>query len=240
MSKEIKSRMFKFGFPEGDQLDAFKNDIFILKEFDASYVERVINHIKKIIKADTKKETYSLYDEIVESKLVESHSIIYSFHRIAKYFFEKLSEEDSKKDKPEIIVEDIANKLNLEENQLSTIEILLITIKKEVEWYKLEELKEEFEIGLFPNLKGIGTTVELRGVFSREIKFKEKIENYSKEVEINEESPIIPTISVALTLDSGSPKRFCFQVSPENTEWLIEELKAALHKSNMLKEKFNI
>lgn len=240
MSKEFKSRTFRFGFPEGEHLSAFKEDIIALKDLKESKIEEGIKYVKKLIETNTKKEKYSLFDEAVESKIVNNHSTIYSLFRVSKYFFEKFQGEDTKRDEPKIIVLDISKGLEIEKNKLATIEILLEKIKKESEWYKQEELKENFEKGLFPNIRGVGTTVGFRGVFNREIRFGEIIEDYSKEVNINEENPLIPTISVALTLDSGSPNRFIFQISPKNTEWLIEELKAALYKVKILNEKYNL
>lgn len=240
MDTKFQSKTFMFGFPEGEQFNAFKDDINIIKTFDSSKFEEIIKHIKRIILADTEKEEYKIYNEIVESKLIENHSIINSFHKIVNSFLKSFSDENAKDDSPEIIIRDISKKLKIEEEELSSIKNLLTLIKQNVEWYKQKELKESFEKGLFPFLKGIGTTVELRGVFNREIKLGEDINSYAKEIEINKENPVIPTISISINLDSGTPNRFCFQSSPENIEWLIEELKAALHKSKMLEEKFNV
>jgi len=237
MATEFQSKTFRFGFPEGEQFESFKEDVNTLKTFDQSKLTDVIKQIKIIILAKTGKEKYEIYNELIKSNLTDNYSTINSFHRIAKFFFKNFSDENTKDDAPEIITKDIAQKLNLKETELSTIQELLILIKKEADWYEQKELKESFEKGLFPYLKGIGTTIELRGVFNREIKLGENIDSYSKDVEINKENPLIPTISVAITLDSGTPNRFCFQASPEHIEWLINELKAALHKSRILKEK---
>lgn len=240
MTQEFKSRTFRFGFPEGEHLIAFKADINVLKESEESKIKDALEYVKKIFNSRTKKERFEIYDEAVESKAVGSHTVIYTLVRISRYFFEKFTEEDTKEDSPEIILDDIQKGLGIEKDKLNTIKTLLELLKDEYEWYKQKELKEDFEKGLFPNLKGIGTTVGLRGVFNREIKFGETVDKYSKEVEINDESPLVPTITMSITLDSGTPNRFVFQISPRNAEWLNEELKAALHKTKLLKEKYNI
>jgi len=239
MAKEFKSRTFRFGFPEGEHFDAFKEDINCIRKLDDLNLEKIVDSLKGVIIASTEKEKHKLIDEIVEKKLVEDYSIISALYRIAKYFFGKFTEDDTKEDNPKDIAVDIAKKLNYKDEEISVIEKLLILIKKESGWYEQEELIETFESGLFPNIKSIGTTVELRGVFNREIKFGEEIKDYSKDLRINKESSVVPTISVAITLDSGTPNRFCFQDSPENIRWLINKLEAALVKTNKLKEKYN-
>jgi len=240
MAKEFKSRTFRFGFPEGEHFNAFKDDIDLTRKIDISKVDELIPFLKKLISANNKKEKNKVIDEIIEQKLIEDYPIVYSFHRVSKYFFDKFTEDDTEKDTPEDITWDISKRLEIDEAELAAIQKLLVSIKKNSEWYKQKELKEIFEKGLFPNIKSIGTTVELRGVFNREIKYGEKIEEYSDILEIEEKNPVIPTISVAISLDSGTPERFCFQDSPENIEWLINKLQAALLKTKKLKDKYNL
>ena len=81
----------------------------------------------------------------------------------------------------------------------------------------------------------IGTTEELRGVFSRELKYGEKADEYIKDIKIDKTYTTVPIISVAISLDSGTPDKFCFHASPDSIEWLIEKLRASLYKVKMLK-----
>ena len=239
MSGEFQSRTFRFGFPQGDDLESFKNDVDVLRDTDVSKLEGVVKRIQEIIFADTKEEENKISKEIIKSDLLRDSSTINSFYRIVRFFLKNFSDEDNKEDTPEIVIRDIAKKLNLEINELSTIKALLALVKKEVPEFKQKDLRQDYEKGLFPYFRGVGTTVELRGVFNRIMKFGESADSYAKEVEINKGKPAVPTISIAITLDSGNPKRFVFQSSPEKLEWLIEELKGALHKVKMLEEKLS-
>ena len=232
MATEFQSRTFRLKILKKEDFDIFEEDINVLKTFNTSELKEILKHIKKIILADTEKEEHKIYDEIINSKLIDNQRTINSFERTVTFFLKIFSNEESKEDNPEKIIKDIKETFDFDENELSSIKYLLELIKNEAEWYGQEKLKKDFEKGLFPYLKKIGTTVELRGVFNHEDK--------SDKVKINEDNPIIPTISVAITLDSGIPDRFCFQVSPEHLEWLIEKLKVALQESKILKERFNL
>lgn len=96
----------------------------------------------------------------------------------------------------------LLNKINPD-----SLEKLIEIIKVESAWYESYKLQSSYDTGLLTFLKGIGTTVELRGVFNREIEFGENLEDYKKCVEINNEKPVIPTITIAL--NQCSPAILC-------------------------------
>ena len=239
MTTKFQSRIFRFGFPEGDELKSFKEDITSLTEIlDLSKLKNATEYISKITLSD-EEERYEIYNKIIELGLITNSQKIYSFHRLINFFFKKFLDESTKEENIDFIIKDISKELNLNEKELSLINELLILIKGEAEKHGQKKQKERYKTGVLPYLKGVGTTVELRGVFNREIKIEEDIELYKKDIQIDKETPIIPIISVSLSVDSGTPDKFYFQASQEAVEKLIKNLKAALHKSKMLKEKFN-
>lgn len=236
MNQTYKSRIFNESFLEDRELEIFKKDIIILNEIEPGNWENIFSYIKRIVITKTEKEDSHIRDELLKSNLLKDYSTIYSAQRIIIYFLKKFSSEEAKEDGVDVVTRDI--ELLVEKECLNSIKSLFEIIKKESIWYESYKTQRSYDIGLLPFLKGIGTTVELRGIFNKEIEFSEESESYIKEVEINKEKSIVPTITMALTLDSGTPSRFCFQLSPERANWLIEELKAALHKAKLLEESY--
>ncbi len=240
MDTKFQSRTFRFGFPEGEQFNSFKEDINNLSEtLDLSKLKDYTKYVSEIVFSD-EEERDEIYNKIIDLGLIKDSSKIYSFHRLVNFFFKKFSNESTKDDNAGIIIKDISKVLNINEKGLSLINELLILIKDEAEKHKQRKRKERYKRGVSPYLKGVGATVELRGVFNREIEIEEDLESYKKDIQIDKETPLIPIISVSLSVDSGTPNEFHFQASQENIENLIKELKTALHKSKMLEEKFNI
>ncbi len=238
MNTKFQSRTFTHPF-DNEGLEAFKKDIEFLSEVHPEKIETIIDFIKKVICVSTEREEIEVYDEMVNQKIVPSRQAALLSHRAINFFFEKFYDEKTKEDTLEEIFSDLIV-LGFKEENLLSIKKLLNLLKKESQWYEQHKLKKSFSAGLLPSFKGVGTTVELRGVFNRRIYIGEKIDSYIKDVKINKENPIVPIISIAITLDSGTPDRFCFQTSPGEVEWLIEELKSSLHKSKMLEGEFNI
>lgn len=238
MNTKFQSRIFTHSF-NNEGLEAFKKDIEFLSEIHPEKIESIFDFIKKAICTLTEKEEIEIYDEMLKQEAVPIRQTAVLSHRAINFFFEKFYDEKTKEDTLEEIFSDLIV-LGFKEENLQSIKKLLTLIKQNSEWYEQYRLKKSFSAGLFPYLKGIGTTVELRGIFNRGIYIGEKIDSYIKDVKINKDNPLVPIISISITLDSGTPDRFCFQASPEKVEWLIEELKSALHKSKMLGKEFNI
>ena len=238
MKTDVKSKIWEAGFFKGEHLESFRDDINNLKEIKTSELRKIIDFVKKIIVTESEKEEYELINKAVDLKIVDNHSIILSFYGVIRYFLKKFNDEKNKVDTPEVIVQDICNELDYKQEELKSIIKFLELIKEESAWYDKYKLTKSTSLGLLPYLKGIGTTVELRGVYNREIDFGEKVEDYKKSSKIYSDNPIVPVITIALSLDSGTPNRFCFQSSPQRIVWLIEELKAAIYKLELLEKSY--
>ncbi len=232
MAREFKSRTFVLGSPEGEELENLKADIELLSTLEPSKWDAVLSYAKEFIIAKTKREELRVLNNLMKSESIPRH-VALAAYRFIHFFFRKFTDETTRDDTPKEILADITP-LGFTAEDISTIEKFLALIKQDAKWYRDYKLKESFRKGLFPYLKGIGTTVELRGVFNREIRYGENAEEYEEEVELEEKSATVPVISVAITFDSGYPDRVCFQATQDSTRWLIEELKAALHKVKML------
>src|SRR3989344_3709937 len=226
MAIEFKSRTFTISPLNDEGLKALKEDAEILSNVNVASFPQVIDSAKEIILAKTERDELALEEGMVTSRLVPNRQTALAAYRFIRYFFKIFADDSTKEDSPEDIVKDLEG-IGLSSNITCLIAKIIELIKQEAKWYEYNRLKESFSSGLFPSFRGIGTTVELRGVFNREIKYGEKVEDYAKEAKLEEKSPMVPVISIAITLDSGTPSRFIFQASPEETEWLIEELKAS-------------
>jgi hypothetical protein len=236
MKDNFQSRLFEDGFFKGDQLDSFKEDIETIKDINLKDIEKIIPLIKEIILADTEKGKSKLYEDAVTNKLVSKKSEILSFTRLSIYFYREFQKEKYKDEKIELIVKDISVGLNIKEEELSSISKFIELVKNEYDWYTAYKRQFLYKKGLVPSIKAVGTTVELRGVFNHEIEMGQTLSDYKKDLEITKEKPIIPLITVALTLDSGSPDRFVFQATTDRIDWLINELNASLLKIKLLEE----
>ena len=235
MAIEFKSRTFTINPFNDEGLKALKEDVEILSKVDAVNFSQIVDAIKGVILAKTEKDELAIHEGMIASKLVPNLQTAISARRIINFFFKIFHEDLTKNDAPEDIAKDLVA-AGIDQKNLIATERLLNLIKQETKWYADYRLKKSFRQGLFPYLQKIGTTVELRGIFNREIKSGEKTEEYAKEAKLENDYPIIPIISVAINLDSGTPDRFCFQASPEDIELLIERLRASLLKAKILEE----
>lgn len=233
MPIEFESRTFTLNSPGEEELKDFKNDAELFRKIEREKLNDIIKSVKEIILAKTRRGELEIYNRMVTSGLVSNRQTALVSHRLIRYFLKVFTEDSTKEDSSKEITKDLAT-LGFDSKTISSIENLLSLLKKEAKWYKNNILKESFYKGLFPYLKGVGTTVELRGVFNQEITYGETVDEYAKEAKIEDKNATVPIVSVAITLDSGTPDRFCFQASPELIEWLIEELKASLHKIRLL------
>jgi len=76
--------------------------------------------------------------------------------------------------------------------------------------------------GVLPSIKSFGTTVEFRAVVENEFRIGLSADEYEPNVK-----GLVPVISVAIDVDEGPVKSFCFQASEDELKALIEELRSA-------------
>lgn len=232
---ELKSKTFTINKLPEESLKAIKEDVGTISCLKPEKFSAIIDSIKKIIRAKTEKDELKIQETMIAEGLVPNLQVSTSIRRLINYFFRIFYDDLTKDDLPENIASDfVAFGANSENKNL--IEKLLLQVKQESEWYNEYQTKKSFEQGLFPSLARMGTTVELRGVFDCEIEGDEKLEEYTQRVTLEKDCPIVSVISIAITLNSGTPDRFVFQASPEEVKLMIERLKASLHKAQMLTE----
>lgn len=107
----------------------------------------------------------------------------------------------------------------------------LRSIQRRAPLYEPKRLRERTRAGVLPALRGFGTTVEVRGVFKRELRLGEKSDDFSNCARPFDLEPIT---SVAISLDSGTPDEFYFQSDPKTLAAFVEKLKFALVQSQFM------
>jgi len=231
MTIELKSRTFSLNPMSENESSVLKNDAELLAGIEPRRWNNIVKILKELVAAKSESQRRGIEARLVGPDLIPSLHAVAAAHRISRLFFRAFSDEATKDDTPDAIVGDLVTMgcLSVEKNRESLRELLSL-IKKEAGWYDVERRVGATRAGLFPSLTGIGTTAELRGVYTRELEFGEEADSVAQETRLDKGKPFVPVISVALTLDSGIPDRFVFQASPECIEWLIEELRLALHK----------
>jgi hypothetical protein len=232
-----QSNLFKEGFIKDEQIETFKNDLLNINSLESSNLENLIQVAFNIRFATTKQKEQELANSAEKEGIIEDTEKLDSLYRFVNYFFEVFSEE--KKYTHEIIFNDLSIKFDLNKSQFVNIKSVLEILKKKTPQYESEKRKMRYERGVFPNLKGFNTTVELRAIFNKELEIGESFNSYIENVKIDEENPVVAIISVAISLDSEKANNLFFQTSPEHLKLLVEELKAAIYKSELLEEKFN-
>lgn len=230
---EFKSRTFGYTQMKEDELAVLASDANLLLSLGEEKFPSLVDFSKSLIEAKTTEDEREIHDEAIEKELIQNRQTAVSIHRFCNYFLRVFNNEDFQGDRIEEIAEDLGQ-LGVK-NQDAIIKLLDL-IKQKIPWYQEYKLKKTYKRGLFPYLDSVGTTVELRGVFNREISGKETCEEYIEEVKIESNNSLLPVISVSITLDSGDPDKIIFQSSPDAIQLLIERLKAAVHKSEMLVE----
>lgn len=236
MEIEFRSRTFGYTQMKKDELAALASDANLLLGLGEEKHPSIVELSKNLIEAKTTEDELRIYEQAMP-EIVHNRQMGMSAHRFCYFFFRIFISDDSKEDTPEELASDLRQLgVGSDPNKPDPkITKLIELIKQESPWFKEFRLKNTYKKGLFPCIESTGSTVELRGVFNREMRKGEKIEGYSKDVGFDSEK-LVPVISISITLDSGDPNRFVFQGSPDDIESLIERLKAALHKSKMLVE----
>lgn len=238
MATEFQSKTFKSGFSKWENFEAFRNDLEIVNKIDfkSQISDSLIDHVIQYILAKTNDEERKIIEETIKSKLVSNKDVFKAIFRFARIFFEIFIDEDTKDDNPGVLLEDLSIELKVDKSELATIKVLLETIKNKSTYYEKIKNKEKSRVGVLPYLRGFDTTVDLRGIFNKELGLGDDLDLYFKEVKV--EGKPCPIISVAISLDSGTPDKFYFQASPESINHLINELKAAVYNSEILQKRF--
>lgn len=112
----------------------------------------------------------------------------------------------------------------------------LEAIRQQATDYHRKGLRDDALSGVLPTFSGCGTTVELRGIFEKELMFAERASDFTAEAAPSGEEPPVPIVSIAVSLDAGTPDTFFFQADVDALEFLVQKLQFALLQAKSLQE----
>ncbi len=131
--------------------------------------------------------------------------------------------ESGRRDTPEAITDDLQElQLVQQEERVKFLELLRLLKDEITPKQQEQEIKRASESGVLPMLRGVGTTVELKGVRTENFHWGDSIDTYTPNF-----SGVVPIVSAAIVLDSGTPDRFTFQMTSRNLEDVLDSLQAA-------------
>lgn len=236
MTLNFLSQTFTRNIPDEETLRGIVHDSNVISRIPPEKHPKILEYAKALIVARTSRDELEILNEMAKDGVVPNLQSAYSTYRFFFFFFRTYNSEYSKNDNPEDVAKDLVT-LGTDVESQNRIQILLELVKNESTWYEDYIRSKSTEEGLVPNLIGVATTAELRGVFNREIEANESPEDFAKELSLVNNESLIPLITVKLSLSSGQPRKIVFQDSPVSIKWLIERLEASLKKSEILENR---
>jgi hypothetical protein len=189
-------------------------------------IERYPNILSKTLKHERVKECENLSKE-----LHVDFSAVWTAINVLGFFTSRLIEEEYKDDSAEQLTEDVFS-LNLinEEKKDTFLEVIEI-LKEDLGNTLIKASAERIsKLGVLPSFSGINTSVELRSIIERNIRFDESVDEYSPNL-----IGYIPIISISISSDDENNSNYYFQATIEETIIIIKNLQAALKISETMR-----
>jgi len=230
----LKTRTFTIALTDREQLDELKKDVPLIvgaiRNLAEKRLEEFIDEIINLVLTRTEREELAGLEKLAADQMGRQVATV--CWRFVRFFLRVFANEHTREESPSDLAHDLAELgCAPSDGDREVIEAFLQRIKSRHSLFEERMLRKRTRIGVLPTLAGIGTTVELRGVFKRELRFGETAEALKDETKA---ADVQPVISVTITVDSGSPERFSFQSDPEAIAYLVEKLRFALFQCNSL------
>ena len=208
--------------------DDFKRDLAsLLKLTPAARAELAKAAVGSLL-ARTDREKRALRDELVSKFKEETVAFagpLQILGYFAKIFLADPDDDPMSKDDPAKIASDIAKMDGVYPKDVSNSQEILASVLQALKNAALSAkgavLRRTFERGILPSFKGIGTTVELRGIQDVEFKFGDDVEKYTPSF-----TGLVGVASIRIRVDEGEPEIFSFQASDKSLTNLIDALRA--------------
>jgi hypothetical protein len=229
----MKSKLFSSFDPSHKDNSDFLLDFHSLMEASAQQREAVLESLPFLLKATTDKEMEVITNDLVDKTGLNRISIK-RISAFLAFFVTQLNDDkiNIKADTVDLWSSDLLSLGILKNEQSSDFCAFMQSTKKMIIDTILPQMKVDlYESGVLPRWKGIGTSVELRGVFDAEFHFGDVLSNFSPKL-----TSISPIISVVITLSGGDPERFSFQIKLSQLDLLIDSLEAARKQATILRK----
>ena len=214
-----------FAQQAGDFGDAFKKDLGTLLKLTAKARTEVTKAAIKSLGVRTEREKRAVLEELIEGSEDESLPLTGPF-QLLSYFAKFFAGNDPRsKDDPKKIASDLAKMDGVYPSDVTEAKNIfaetLSALKTAALSAKIDFLKRTYETGILPSFKGIGTTVELRGVQEVEFEFGDDVERYAPTF-----VGLVGLASIRINLEGSDPKFFYFQASDKELTDIIDALRA--------------
>jgi len=220
----MKSNLFSSFDPKAKSNDKFIGDMKRLMETNETQRNLILQAFPELYREESVSKREPLINDLVQ-KTGLNRLDIGSAHAIIEFMVKQLDNEtvNVAADSPESWVEDLLSLGILEPDLAPAFTDFMRSIKQRAEKDLLSIRKERvYGAGILPSLTGVGTTVELRGIFDKEYHLGTPITEYTPQMR-----SVVPVISISISVNRGHPTDFMFQATQNDVDALISALEAA-------------
>jgi hypothetical protein len=228
----MKSKLFQRFDPNDVPDKKFAQDLSLLLSLSPEQWNSIVAALTPILSARTESERKPIVEKLeVDTGL--ARTALGKATNLAGFFLSAFNDEDIKDEDPSLWADDLLSISLLTTDHRERFLLFVDCLKSQaLDDIEVLERRRKAESGVLPAFTGASTTVELRAVFKKIYKWGTPINDYSPECE-----DLTPIVSVAIAADSGIAKRFTFQATPEEIEYLICELQAALKCAQVISDR---
>lgn len=231
----MESVLFSGFDPHDKDNERFVTDLRQLISLSDSQLDAVLSAMPNLARVKVKAEEKEVLKRLeieTQLKLVEIGHVV----DVLRFFISSMLADVTGDDAPEAWAADLEALEVLDADQARLFAKLFKRLKTEC-LPELDAIQKErsFGTGIFPSLKGAGTTVELRGIFDKPFSWGTSVEDYAPQLR-----DLVAVVSVHLMMDAGSPDEIWFQATPDEIELLIGELEAARKQADVLKNRVTL
>lgn len=234
MPPDFRSRTFS-QFVDEDERRTMREDLPHVLEVKKNW-EVAIGLAQETMLQRTKRQRLEGVEKIRDSLHI-SRATAEAIFRFIQFFLRHSIRSHTKHDTIDDLVADVSLLWGESTNeQRNLLRARLTSIRQQAPEYKRMQLRKETLSGVLPTFVACGTTVAMRGVFDKELMFGERADEFAGEVRPSGEDPAVPVVSIAFSVDVGTPDTFFFQTDLEALEFLVEKLKFALLQAKSLQD----
>ncbi len=231
----MKSELFSRFDPNDESNSSFKKDLELLLSLEQSDVSKVINIIPDYLESEVSSRDKEILKDLRQDTNLTNNQIHRLIH-FGTFISRMVNDPELEDDTPELWAEDLFELELLNEDQvenfISISNQIVENISNEVE--DLSRTKE-YQIGLIPRLKRIGTTIEIRAIQKDEFEIGNSIGSYQPSI-----VGVQPIVTIKIWLSGEGNEPVVFQTTPDKLNMIIDVLKSAMKDSEQFGKFLNI
>lgn len=225
----MKSKLFRRFDLKNPKNKAFHVSIAEALKLTHEQTVKLVNVLPQIVQAQTPAEQFPVLKKF-ENDTAIPPVVLQRIVNFASFIIRALSNDDLENEDPELWADDLISSGILAPQLKNELLSFITLLKTEcLEKIQSTELRQHAESGSLPVFATASTTVEIRGVLKKQYAWGCSIDDFEPEID-----SLVPVISIAIGVDSGLVQQFTFQTTPQNLQYLIDELRAAQKSADKL------